>query len=48
MAFSLHKRLGPTSYFGLAPPDSRGPRDDACVLSRAPARLALVATRWWW
>ena len=29
MAFSLHKRLGPTSYFGLAPPDHRGPRDDS-------------------
>jgi hypothetical protein len=30
MAFSMHKRLGPSpQYFGLAPPDSRGPRDDA-------------------
>lgn len=29
MSFSLHKRSGPTQLFGLAPPDNRGPRDDA-------------------
>ena len=32
MSFSLHKRLGPTQLFGLAPPDNRGPRDDSLVM----------------